>query len=488
MKKLYWWPNMKANIATYVSKCLTCARVKAKHQRPSGLLVQPTIPKWKWDNITMDFITKLPKSPKGFDTIRVIVDRLTKSAHFLPIRENDPLDKLARLYLNMIVASHGIPVSIICDHDGRLLGIIIPAARVFCFCWQVFILAGDLFLLANFSSSSDLLCWNIILKGNSAKSMTTDNDGNLKIRPPVTAKEYQQNAIKARFGGNAESKKMQKSLLKQKFEEFKISEKEGLDKGYDKMQKILTQMNTLKINPEPMKFLRGLPPSWSGIALILKTKEGLEYISFDDLYNKLKFLKIDTKGYLSSSSTLSNAAFVNQHLVYEDLDQMNTEEFKEYDLKHQMAMLSIKIDLHEQRFAKRNAKGKGILGRRPTRKPVNLNRPKPVSAGQPNPVYAGQPNPVSAGDATLACNSIPLSVSAGDGILGPRPLNIQPKSIYFHSFTHNNQQIIFSITHNSLSSLYMTGGLNGKLLLSPQQVGLGQNMDNSLRLEKAKDR
>ncbi|GKE23857.1 putative reverse transcriptase domain-containing protein, partial [Tanacetum coccineum] len=69
MKKLYWWPNMKAGIATYVSKCLTCAKVKAEHQRPSGMLVQPTIPEWKWDNITMDFITKLPKSSHGFDTI-----------------------------------------------------------------------------------------------------------------------------------------------------------------------------------------------------------------------------------------------------------------------------------------------------------------------------------------------------------------------------------------------------------------------------------
>nr|GEZ13189.1 putative reverse transcriptase domain-containing protein [Tanacetum cinerariifolium] len=89
MKKIYWWPNMKANIATYVSKYLTCARVKAEHQRPLGLLVQPAIPEWKWDNITMDFITKLPKSPQGFDTIWVIVDRLIKSAHFLLIREND---------------------------------------------------------------------------------------------------------------------------------------------------------------------------------------------------------------------------------------------------------------------------------------------------------------------------------------------------------------------------------------------------------------
>ncbi|GJU23753.1 putative reverse transcriptase domain-containing protein [Tanacetum coccineum] len=111
VKNLYWWPNMKAAIATYVSKCLTCARVKAEHQRPSRLLVQPEIPEWKWDNITMDFITKLPKSSQGFDTIWVIMDRLTKSAHFLPIRENDPLDKLARLYLNRIVKALGTNIS-----------------------------------------------------------------------------------------------------------------------------------------------------------------------------------------------------------------------------------------------------------------------------------------------------------------------------------------------------------------------------------------
>nr|GEX72400.1 reverse transcriptase domain-containing protein [Tanacetum cinerariifolium] len=119
MKKLYWWPNMKADIATYISRCLTCAKVKAEHQRPSGLLVQPAIPVWKWDNITMDFITKFSKSSQGFDTIWVIVDRLTKFSYFLPIRENDPMDKLARLYLDRIVMRHETPVSIIFDHDGR---------------------------------------------------------------------------------------------------------------------------------------------------------------------------------------------------------------------------------------------------------------------------------------------------------------------------------------------------------------------------------
>ncbi|GKA81234.1 putative reverse transcriptase domain-containing protein [Tanacetum coccineum] len=119
MKKLYWWPNMKANIATYVSKCLTCARVKAEHQRPSGLLVQPKIPQWKWDNITMDFIIKLPKSSQGYDTIWVIVNRLTKSAIFVPMRETDPMEKSVRMYLKEVVTRHGIPVSIIYDRDPR---------------------------------------------------------------------------------------------------------------------------------------------------------------------------------------------------------------------------------------------------------------------------------------------------------------------------------------------------------------------------------
>ncbi|GJV10861.1 putative reverse transcriptase domain-containing protein [Tanacetum coccineum] len=119
MKKLYWWPNMKADIATYVSMCLTCLKVKVEHQKPSRLLVQPEIPQWKWDNITMNFVTKLPRTSSGYDTIWVIVDRLTKSAHFLPMRENNPMDKLARPYMKEVVTRHGIPISVMCDRDGR---------------------------------------------------------------------------------------------------------------------------------------------------------------------------------------------------------------------------------------------------------------------------------------------------------------------------------------------------------------------------------
>ncbi|GKB47845.1 putative reverse transcriptase domain-containing protein [Tanacetum coccineum] len=119
LKKLYWWPNMKAEIATYVSKCLTCAKVKAECQKPSGLLVQPVIPVWKWENITMDFVTKLPKTSTGQDTIWVIVDPLTKSAHFLPMKETDSMDKLTRQYLKEVVSRHGVSVSIISDRDSK---------------------------------------------------------------------------------------------------------------------------------------------------------------------------------------------------------------------------------------------------------------------------------------------------------------------------------------------------------------------------------
>ncbi|GJY28893.1 putative nucleotidyltransferase, ribonuclease H [Tanacetum coccineum] len=119
LRDRYWWPGMKKDIAEYVSKCLTCLKVKAEHQRPSGLLQQPKIPVWKWEGIAMDFVTKLPRSSSGHDTIWVIMDRLTKSAHFLPMREDYKMDRLARLYLNEIVARHGVPISIISDRDSR---------------------------------------------------------------------------------------------------------------------------------------------------------------------------------------------------------------------------------------------------------------------------------------------------------------------------------------------------------------------------------
>ncbi|GJV76685.1 putative reverse transcriptase domain-containing protein [Tanacetum coccineum] len=119
LKPLYWWPNMKVDTAMYVSKCLTCAKVKTEHQKLSGLLQQPEIPVWKWERITMDFVSGLPRTPSGYDTIWVIVDRLTKSAHFLLMKKRDSMEKLIRLYLKAIVCRHGVPVSIISDRDSH---------------------------------------------------------------------------------------------------------------------------------------------------------------------------------------------------------------------------------------------------------------------------------------------------------------------------------------------------------------------------------
>ncbi|GJY24481.1 reverse transcriptase domain-containing protein [Tanacetum coccineum] len=121
LKKLYWWPNMKAIIAEYVGKCLTCSRVKVECQKPSGLLVQPEIPMWKWERITMDFVIKLPKTSNGHDTIWVIVDRLTKSAHFIPTRETDSMETLTRLYIKEIVSRHGVPIFVISDRDSNFI-------------------------------------------------------------------------------------------------------------------------------------------------------------------------------------------------------------------------------------------------------------------------------------------------------------------------------------------------------------------------------
>ncbi|GJR27788.1 ribonuclease H-like domain-containing protein [Tanacetum coccineum] len=126
-------------------------------------------------------------------------------------------------------------------------------------------------------------------------------------------------AVKARFGGNEESKKMRKSMLKQEFADFKISESEGLHKGYDRFQKVLSQLNQMQARPDNedcnMKFLRALPPSWSQVAITLKTKGGLDFLSFDDLYNKLRTLEIDVKGGSSYDSRVpaapTHSAFIS---------------------------------------------------------------------------------------------------------------------------------------------------------------------------------
>nr|GEZ51533.1 ribonuclease H-like domain-containing protein [Tanacetum cinerariifolium] len=210
-------------------------------------------------------------------------------------------------------------------------------------------------------------------------------------------------AVKARFGGNKGSKKMSKTMLKQAFSEFSVSKEEGLHKGYDRFKKILSQLNQMQTKPDNddvnIKFLRALPPSWSQVALTLKTGGGLEYLSFNDLYNKLRSLEINVKGgssYGSRSTTVAptHSAFTGavstntkivysdqpsysslisythvpsgsiiedvlysfvaenkptQQLAYEDFEQVDQLEMDELDIKWQMAMLSLRINKFQKK-------------------------------------------------------------------------------------------------------------------------------------------
>ena len=116
LKRHFWWEGMKREVAVHVSKCLTCQQVKAKHQ---SLLQTLPIPQWKWEHITMDFVVGLPRTQQNHDAIWVVVDRLTKSAHFIAYSMTYPVEKLSRLYLQHIVRLHGVPVTIVSDRDLR---------------------------------------------------------------------------------------------------------------------------------------------------------------------------------------------------------------------------------------------------------------------------------------------------------------------------------------------------------------------------------
>lgn len=118
LKKRFWWVDMKKEIAKYVSECDTCQRVKAIHQKSAGLLQPLTIPTWKWDDISMDYIVGLPPTSKGYNSIWVIVDRLTKSAHFLPVKTTFNVKHYADLYLQRIMSLHGVPKTITSDRGS----------------------------------------------------------------------------------------------------------------------------------------------------------------------------------------------------------------------------------------------------------------------------------------------------------------------------------------------------------------------------------
>ncbi|GJS58552.1 hypothetical protein Tco_0653336 [Tanacetum coccineum] len=196
------------------------------------------------------------------------------------------------------------------------------------------------------------------------------------------------NAVKARFGGNAESKKMRKSMLKQEFSEFRISESEGLHKGYDRMQKTLSQLNQLKAKHDDedinLKFLRGLPSSWSQVALTLKTKGRLELLYFDDFHSAFVSTTSTSKkmSYAESPSFSSSTTYSapssskarshssgnvlqdvlhslvaesesKQQVAYEDFEQIDKLDLEEMDIKWQMAMLSVRVNKFEKKVVRK---------------------------------------------------------------------------------------------------------------------------------------
>ncbi|GKC72527.1 ribonuclease H-like domain-containing protein [Tanacetum coccineum] len=264
--------------------------------------------------------------------------------------------------------------------------------------------------------------WKVIQNGNSKKRVTKGKDGVYRVLPPASQEEQFADekerkartlllmavpkdhlrrfhgmddakeiwaAIKTRFGGNANSKKMQKAVLKQQFEAFTISSKESLEKGYDRYQKLLSQLDALGagVSDEDAnhKFLRSLPPAWDSLAMTMRTKKNIDTLSIDDLYNNLSVFEQDIQKTSSSSLTSDNVAFLSQakasssklkpsqssgsyssyatssskatptatpglatnaddvDLIHDDLDQIDDLDLEEMDINWQIAMTAIKI-------------------------------------------------------------------------------------------------------------------------------------------------
>nr|GEW45562.1 hypothetical protein [Tanacetum cinerariifolium] len=328
LKQLYWWPNMKAEIATYVSKCLSYARVKAEHQRPSGLLQQPEIPIWKWERITMDFIIGLPRTLSGYDSIWVIVDRLTKSAHFLPVKTTNSIEKLTQLYLKEVVCRHGEPISIISDRDRKFTSSssnyfissstnLLFSASCSTFSQATYakvktinedirlqaLVDGKKVIVNEASIRCDLrldasegtTCLpnaaifeelaRISPQVVSAVKLPILNPNEfdlwkMRIEQYFLMTDYSLwEAIlngdspaptrvieEKRFGENKETKKVQKSLIKKQYENFTGSSSESLDRIHDRLQKLISQF--LKIYEAEVKSSSSASTSTQNIAFV----------------------------------------------------------------------------------------------------------------------------------------------------------------------------------------------------------------------------
>nr|GEU48532.1 ribonuclease H-like domain-containing protein [Tanacetum cinerariifolium] len=240
--------------------------------------------------------------------------------------------------------------------------------------------------MEQYLSHTDYALWEVIINGDSfiPKPLAVGTVVPLKTEAQkLTRKnELKAKTIKIRFGGNKESKKMHKTILKQQYENFVASRSEGLDKTYDRFQKLISQLelNSEVISQEyaNMKLLRILPLVWNNIALIMRNKPDIETLSMDNLYNNLKVYEAEIKGQLSSGSNSHNVAFVSSENTNsinetvtaahdipaadnEDLEQINTDDLEEMDLKWQVAMITIRV----KKFIKRTGRNLNFNGKEP---------------------------------------------------------------------------------------------------------------------------
>eukprot|EP00253_Pinus_taeda_P017798 PITA_17798 len=119
LRKEYYWPRMKKDVAEYLARCLECQQIKTEHMHPAGLLQPLPIPKWKWEIISMDFITGLPRTKKNNDSIMVVVDKLSKAAHFIPVQSTYKAVQIAHIFMQNVFKLHGLPKVIILDRDVK---------------------------------------------------------------------------------------------------------------------------------------------------------------------------------------------------------------------------------------------------------------------------------------------------------------------------------------------------------------------------------
>jgi hypothetical protein len=119
VKRHYFWPGMKKEITEYIARCMECQKFKAEHRHPAGLLQPLPIPKWKWEVVTIDFITRLPRTSMQYDSIMVVVDKLTKAAHFIPLKTTHKATDVVDIFLKEVARLHGIPKTIVSDRDPK---------------------------------------------------------------------------------------------------------------------------------------------------------------------------------------------------------------------------------------------------------------------------------------------------------------------------------------------------------------------------------